>query len=65
MSNTMPDVQEMDMKYERFYLVPWPDYQKFEELDPEQVYVFPTYIDHKPVCFVDAMWVGNDYDDEG
>ena len=63
MEKTLPDIQEMDMKYERFYLVPWPDYQKFEELDPEQVYMFPTCIDHKPVCFVDAEWVGRDYED--
>lgn len=58
----MPDVQEMDLKYERYYLVPWPDYQKFEELDPDYIYVTPAYVDGDPVCFVDAEWVGRNYD---
>lgn len=63
MSNTMPDIQEMDMKYDRYYLVPFPDYQKFEELDPDYIYVIPAYVDGDPVCFVDAEWVGRDYED--
>lgn len=64
MEEMMPDVQEMDMNYDRYYLVPWPDCQKFEELDEECIYVIPTYVDGEPVCFVDAEWVGRDYDDE-
>lgn len=60
----MPDVQEMDMKYDRYYLVPFPDCQKFEELDEESIYVIPAYVEGKPVCFVDAWWVGNNYDYE-
>ena len=42
---TYPDVQYMDMNYDRYYLVPWPDYQKFEELDEESMYVIPAYVD--------------------
>ncbi len=60
----MPDVQEMDMKYERYYLVPFPDYQKFEELDGSDIYVIPAYVDGDPVCFVDAEWVGDNYNED-
>ena len=63
-NDILPDVQYMDMHYDRFYLVPWPDYQKFEELDEESVYVIPAYVDGQPVCCVDARWAGNDYNDE-
>ena len=35
MNETMPDVQYMDMFYFRYYFVPWPDCQKFQELDKE------------------------------
>lgn len=52
------DIQYMDMNYDRYYLVPWPDFQEFMELDEEQTYVIPATVDNSPVCFVDADWIG-------
>ena len=60
----LPDVQYMDNNYECYYLVPWPDYQKLEELDPEHEHVVPVIINHQPYCFVELAWVGNDYEEE-
>ena len=60
MNDIMPDVQEMDMFYESYYLVPWPDYQKFEEIDPEHEHIVPVTINHKTYCFVELAWIGND-----
>lgn len=64
MEEKMPDVQYMDMNFERYYLVPWPYYQKFRELDPYGVHTIIADIDGDSVCFVEAMWVGEDYEDE-
>ena len=61
MEERMPDIQYMDMFYFRYYFVPWPDCQKFQELDEEQVYVIPTFIGEQQGCFVNAKWVSNDY----
>lgn len=59
MSN-IPDIQEMDLTYDRYYLVPWPDYQKFEELaEDDDEAVIPAMIGTEPVAFVNAYWVGN------
>lgn len=57
----MPDVQEMDKKYDRYYMVPWPDCQKFDELDDEQTWTIPTYYEGQPVTFVDCDWVKENY----
>ena len=62
MNGAMPDVQYMDMNYNRFYLVPWPDYQKFEELDPEHEHIVNVTVNHQPFCFVEAEWIGKDYE---
>ena len=64
MNEIYPDVQYMDSIYYCYYLVPWPDYQKFEELDPEHKHIVPVTINHQPYCFVELAWVGNDYEDE-
>lgn len=64
MEEMMPDVQYMDMHYDRYYLVPWPDYQKFIELDPYGAHTILADIDGNSVCFVDAMWIGLDYNDD-
>lgn len=59
----LPDVQRMDMDYDTYYLVPWPHYQEFRELDSQGKYTILADIDGNSVCFVDAMWVGEDYED--
>ena len=65
MSNTMPNIREMDARYEKYYLVHFPDCQKFEELDDgDYIYTVPAYIDGEPVCFVDVEWVNSNYGDE-
>ena len=59
---TYPDVQYMDMNYDRYYLVPWPDFQKFEELDPDYIHVIPAIDAGEQVCFVNAEWIGDNYE---
>ena len=63
-SYAYPDVQYMDANYEKHYLVPWPDCQKFLELDEEGLYTTLVEIDGNTFCFVDPQWVANDYEDE-
>lgn len=38
----MYDPQYLDMNYERYYFIPWPDSQLFEEEDPEKEFIVPV-----------------------
>lgn len=38
----MYDPQYLDMNYERYYFIPWPDSQLFEEEDPEKEFIMPV-----------------------
>ena len=51
------DPQYMDMNYSRWYLVPWPDCQMFDEMDEFREGTHPTWIDGQPATFVDPEWL--------
>ena len=38
----MYDPQYLDMNYERYYFIPWPDSQLFEEEDHEKEFIVPV-----------------------
>ncbi len=65
MSNSkLPNIKDMEENYDRYYLVPFPDCQKFEELDPNYVNIIPAYEDGLPICFVNAWWLDDDCEND-
>ena len=38
----MHDPQYLDMNYEQYYFIPWPDSQLFEEEDSEKEFIVPA-----------------------
>ena len=47
----------MDMHYSSWYMVPWPDCQIFDEMEGADEGTISTWIDGKPVTFVDPEWL--------
>lgn len=54
------DPQYMDINYQQWYLVPSPDCQIFDEMEGSEYGTVPTWIDGKPVTFVDPEWLFNE-----
>ena len=62
MTQKLPSAQEMDKKYDRYYLVPYHDCQKFDDCDGSDIWTIPTYYEGEPVTFVDREWVKANYE---
>ncbi len=52
--------QYMDMHYEKWYLVPWPDCQIFDEMEGADEGTVPVYVDEVPATFVSQDWLFNE-----
>ena len=52
----------MDNNYARYYFVPWPDCQEFEELDDIGEHVIPVVTADMTGDFVEAEWIARDYE---
>ena len=53
------DPQWLDNEYDVYYCVPEPDCKFFDELDENQEYTHPTWVDGRAVTFVNAEWAAN------
>lgn len=58
------DVQYLDMNYDQYYFIPWPDSQILLELDPEKENWSYTDPDFPSGAFVSKEWL-NELADNG
>lgn len=61
-TKVLKDIQDMDNNYARYYFVPWPVCQEFEELDDIGEHVIPVVTADMTGDFVEAEWIAKNYD---
>lgn len=58
------DPQYMDMNYQKWYFVPWPDCQVIDEMEGAEERTVPVCIDGVLGTFVDPEWLFDEEEEE-
>ena len=59
MDNKIFDPQYLDNHFERYYFIPWPDCQIYDNLDDDEN-VIPINIQGMTGSFVNAEWIADE-----